>query len=94
MKAELLIDVRIALAEDRFAEITIWKLPKPVAASRHFYKYRLAYVVDEICAVRFDNEAGKGDHKHVDEVESPYRFTTPETLVDDFWDVIKARREG
>ena len=42
--------------------------------------------------LRYDNEAGKGDHKHVDEEEIPYVFTTPQALLDDFWnDVDKWR---
>lgn len=40
------------------------------------------------CVVRFDNEAGKGDHRHESEAESPYRFSTPERLVADFENAI------
>ena len=32
-----------------------------------------------------DNEAGKGDHKHIGEDEIPYIFTTPKALLEDFW---------
>ncbi|WP_293188679.1 DUF6516 family protein [Ottowia sp.] len=35
--------------------------------------------------VRYDNEAGKGDHRHVGADEHPYAFTTPEQLLADFW---------
>ena len=35
--------------------------------------------------MRYDNEAGKGDHKHLGEQEVPYGFTTLDQLVDDFW---------
>jgi hypothetical protein len=38
-----------------------------------------------VCVLRFDNEAGKGDHKHVGTRQMPYDFTTLERLVDDFW---------
>jgi hypothetical protein len=36
--------------------------------------------------VRYDNETGKGDHRHVgpDESEVPYAFTTVERLIADF----------
>jgi hypothetical protein len=27
----------------------------------------LAYIANQRCVLRFDNEAGKGDHKHLDE---------------------------
>ena len=42
--------------------------------------------------LRYDNEAGKGDHKHVGENEVPYFFINPQALLDDFWsDVDKWR---
>jgi hypothetical protein len=34
--------------------------------------------------VGFDNERGKGDHKHLLDRESAYRFTTLEKPLDDF----------
>jgi hypothetical protein len=34
--------------------------------------------------VRYDNERGKGDHRHVGREESAYHFTTIEQLIDDF----------
>lgn len=49
------------------------------------FKYRLAFVVDGVCVLRFDNEAGKGDHKHVGEREEFYEFQNPERLIEDFW---------
>jgi hypothetical protein len=45
----------------------------------------LALVVDGVCVLRYDNEAGKGDHKHVGTEEAGYRFIGLEDLVDDFW---------
>jgi hypothetical protein len=35
--------------------------------------------------VRYDNEAGKGDHRHVGPRESRYRFRDLESLQIDFW---------
>ena len=49
------------------------------------FKYALAYVVAGVCVLRYDNEAGKGDHRHVGDVETEYRFTTPDQLLADFW---------
>ena len=48
------------------------------------FKYRLAYVVDSTCVVRYDNEVGKGDHRHFGAVENTYMFRTPERLMVDF----------
>jgi hypothetical protein len=49
-------------------------------------KYRLYFGRGGKCLVRYDNETGKGDHKHVGEKEISFLFTTPEKLLDDFWD--------
>jgi hypothetical protein len=51
----------------------------------HSYKYSMAYVVGGRCVLRFDNEAGKGDHKHVGPVETAYSFTSVGKLLADFW---------
>lgn len=85
MKAELLLDERYVLDEDVFVEIVIRRLPGAVPAPAHRYKYRLALVEDGVCALRYDNEAGKGDHRHIGDGELHYSFSTPEDLLNDFW---------
>ncbi len=85
MKAELLLRERYLIAEDRFVELRVWRVPVAARGSDHAYKYALAYVVAGQCVLRYDNEAGKGDHKHLGDRETPYRFTTPEALLADFW---------
>jgi hypothetical protein len=84
MKATLLVQRRIIYAENAFAALSLWSLPKPLPASHHAYKYRLAYVVKGRCVLRYDNETGKGDHRHIAGVEEIYHFTTPERLLADF----------
>ena len=42
--------------------------------STHDYKYALAYVVAGQCVIRYDNEAGKGDHKHFGDWKSHTRL--------------------
>lgn len=84
----LLLRERHVLSENSFAELVIWRLPRPLAGSLHQFKYRLAFVVDEICVLRFDNEAGKGDHKHVEDAEMPYVFVSLTELLADFWNDI------
>ena len=79
-----LIRTRIAYTEAAFAELVLWQVPKPVAGSAHGYKYRLAYVAHGACVIRYDNEAGKGDHRHFGGKESSYNFTTPDQLIADF----------
>lgn len=84
MKAVKLIRTRIVCSELAFIELVLWQLPKPVEGSPHGYKYRLAYVVRGVCVVRYDNEIGKGDHRHVNGKEIPYIFTTPDQLIVEF----------
>lgn len=84
MKAKLLLKTRTALADNAFVEMVVWQVPVALAGSVHLFKYRLVLVVDGQCVLRYDNEAGKGDHKHVGVDEVFYRFTTPMKLVEDF----------
>ncbi|HEY5289779.1 MAG TPA: DUF6516 family protein [Caulobacteraceae bacterium] len=85
MKAAPLLNERHQLAANAFVELRIWRVPKPVPGSSHDLKYALAYVVAGVCVVRYDNEAGKGDHRHIGDVQTPYRFTTAAALMADFW---------
>ncbi len=94
MSARLLLRERRIVGEDRFAEVVIWHVPGPVRGSDHAYKYSLAFVVGGVCVLRFDNEAGKGDHKHLGEAEVAYEFATLPQLVTDFWDAVEAWRPG
>ena len=72
--------------------MVVWRLPSPISGSRHGYKYRLALVVDGSCVLRYDNEAGKGDHKHLGEEQTTYIFTTPQALLNDFWNDVNHGR--
>jgi hypothetical protein len=95
MPATELLRTRVALSEVAFAELVLWRVPKPVPGSTHAYKYRLAYVVDGDCVVRYDNESGKGDHRHFGARERAYAFETPEKLLADFQaDIARWNREN
>ena len=83
---------RHLLDERSFVEIVIWRVPVSVPGSEHEFKYRLALIVDGVCVLRYDNEAGKGDHKHVDDRAEPYAFTTYDALLTDFWDDVGSWR--
>jgi hypothetical protein len=84
MRATALMHRRVVLAPDAFVEVTIWRVLQPVSPSMHPFKYRLAYVVADECVLRYDNERGKGDHRHVGSVTMPYAFSTPDQLMADF----------
>ena len=95
MPASLLFRRRVVLAPGEFAELVLWRVPKPVKGSTHGYKYRLAFVANGECVVRYDNEPGKGDHRHYDELERPYAFVDVDKLLADFErDVQRWRNEN
>ena len=57
MKAELVFKIRFDISDDSFAEMVAWQLPEPLRGSSHVFKYRLAFIEDEVCVLRYDNEA-------------------------------------
>lgn len=85
MPATLILKDRLELATDRFVELVVWELSAPLRGSTHRFKYRLVLIVDGVCVLRYDNEASKGDHKHVGSHEIPYSFTNLKQLTQDFW---------
>lgn len=93
MKAELLMDARYDLAENVFMELVVWRVPKPVRGCTHSFKYRFALVENDVCMLRYDNEAGKGDHRHADGQEFAYEFINLNRLIDDFRAEVRARRQ-
>ena len=65
-------------------EMVIWALPRAAAERAHGLKYRLYCGRGRICLVRYDNEAGKGDHRHFGDREEAYGFESLEKLLEDF----------
>ena len=84
MTAKRLFKTRKSISDAVFFEISIWLVPVPLAGSRHLYKYRLALVSDLQCVLRYDNEVGKGDHKHFGRKQVEYNFKDVDTLLRDF----------
>jgi hypothetical protein len=76
-----------------FVEIVIWQVPEPVPPSEHPYKYRLVYVEEGKQIVGYDNERGKGDHKHLGDMEVHYHFVNPQQLMADFMTDVKGERK-
>jgi len=94
MKARELFNRRVPIAEQAFAELVLWEVPEPLSGSKHRYKYRLAFVVDGECVLRYGNEAGKGDHRHIGDGEKSYTFSGPRQLMADFsHDIARWRHE-
>jgi hypothetical protein len=84
MDAVLLVHAKEIRDDGSIVEIVVWGLPEPLPPSTHQYKYRLYYGAGSSNRIRYDNERGKGDHRHIGGQEEPYFFTTVEQLVEDF----------
>ncbi len=83
MKANLLYKFKQAYGEG-LIEGVIWEVPDPVPPSEHPFKYRLVYIKNGKRIIGYDNERGKGDHKHIEEKELTYMFIDIPTLLADF----------
>jgi hypothetical protein len=95
MQARLIYREKFIYADGAIREMVLWQLPGKTSERPHSLKYRLYYgLADGTCIVRYDNESGKGDHKHYGAQEELYDFTDVETLIADFLaDIEKARRD-
>lgn len=86
LKARLIYQKRETRADGIRLEMVIWQLPAATADRLHGYKYRLYAGREGKTLVRYDNETGKGDHKHTGEPESEiaYDFVSLAQLLTDF----------
>jgi len=92
MTAKLIFHRRRRYDDGHIVEMKIWDVPSPVLGSAHGLKYSLFYGRKGERIVAYDNERGKGDHKHIRKVEHRYDFSTVEQLIADFIDDVKAQR--
>ncbi len=92
MKAELVIFDKLVFDDGMIQEIVVWRVPTPVPPSEHSFKYRLFYGGPGKRLIGYDNERGKGDHRHFDGGEQAYDFRGWEQLLDDFLADVAARR--
>jgi len=92
MDAELLLYQRIDYDDGGIVEMVLWRVPSPVPPSVHDLKYSLFYGRPGVREVGYDNERGKGDHRHFRGVETLYRFTSVEQLMIDFWSDVRTMR--
>lgn len=95
MKAARIFYDRAVLADGAIVEMTIWQLPQVTAQRPHGLKYSLFYGRDGNRIVGYDNELGKGDHKHINGLQAHYKFVNVEKMVIDFLaDVERVRNEN
>ncbi len=94
MKAELLFHQRIDYDDGAIVEMALWRVPGPVPPSLHDLKYSLFYGRPGVREVLYDNERGKGDHRHFQGTETGYAFISVEQLMADFWFDVRTLRES
>ena len=92
MKAKLLFHERIDYDDGSIVEMKIWRVPSPVPPTSHGVKYSLFYGRPGVRDIGYDNERGKGDHRHFKGHETPYAFSTVEQLMNDFWSDVRSLR--
>jgi len=85
-RAKLILDNKTVLTDGRIVQRKIWLLPAADDGRPHGLKYRLYCGKDGKTIVRYDNELGKGDHRHIgpSEEEHAYTFTSLVRLLEDF----------
>jgi len=92
MKAELLFHQRIDYDDGAIAELVLWRVPSTVPPSVHSLKYSLFYGRPGVREVGYDNERGKGDHRHFQGADTAYAFIGVEKLMTDFWYDVRTLR--
>lgn len=97
-KAALMFEDKTIYPDGAILEMRIWRLPEANVERLHGLKYSLYYGKNGVRLVAYDNERGKGDHRHytshATNVEEAYVFTTAAQLVADFMmDVARIRSE-
>jgi hypothetical protein len=91
--AQPVLSYRRDLPNGDIIEVVVWLLPEPLPESTHLYKYRLHYQkAGASDYIRYDNERGKGDHRHIGSTEEPYCFESVKKLAQDFYAAIKQAR--
>jgi hypothetical protein len=83
------------LPDGDIIQVVVWLLSTPLPGSAHLYKYRLHYQkADGSDYVRYDNERGKGDHRHISGMEEPSQFESVKKLAQDFYTTIDQTRKA
>ncbi|MBF0559835.1 MAG: hypothetical protein HQL08_13765 [Nitrospirae bacterium] len=94
MKADLVKHIKVEDEAGNLVEIKIWQLQAPSPDKPHGYKYSMAYIVNGMRVIGYDNSEGKGDHRHYGENETAYVFRSIDKLLDDFDNDIERFKRG
>ena len=83
-RASIVFEAKRVLENGAIVQAKIWKLPAPTPERPHGLKYSLFYGRPGLRIIGYDNEAGKGDHRHYGETEERYEFVSLDKLLEDF----------
>ena len=93
-KATLILHRKRRYDDGAILELKLWQVPAAVPGSAHLYKYSLFYGNGGRRLIGYDNEAGKGDHRHYEGKEEAYAFTTYRQMLADFLADVRQLRGG
>ena len=82
--ASLILDRKLVLDDGRIIQMRVWLLPQTSAERPHGLKYSFFFGRPGERIIGYDNERGKGDHRHYGDHEEAYDFQSLEQLVQDF----------
>ncbi len=83
IKARLLAHRKERNVDGHITELKAWIVPA-TEHTPHGLKYSVVYIVNGVRVIGYDNECGKGDHRHFAGVEKPYIFISMEQLLTEF----------
>ncbi len=83
-KATLILHRKRRYDDGAILELKLWQVPAGVPGSAHLFKYSLFHGNGRQRLIGYDNEAGKGDHRHNGDKEEAYGFTTFRQMLADF----------
>jgi hypothetical protein len=93
MKAKKVFHDKSVFPDGTIVEMVLWELPAATADHPQRLKYRLHYGLPGKTLVRYDNEKGKGHHKHLGATEQQYNFKDVDSLVSDFLKDVESYRK-
>ena len=91
-QATLIFKEKLVFPDKAIMEGVIWQLPEYSLERPHGLKYRLYYGRNGKRIIGYDNERGKGDHRHYRDKECTYAFSTVEQLITDFLADVRCER--
>ena len=92
MRAVLLFREKLVFDDGMIMDIKIWSVDGPVPPSVHNLKYSLFYGRPGQRLIGYDNERGKGDHRHYGLQEETYEFSSLKQLLSDFREDVEQTR--